>query len=137
MDMKDIYKGTYQVGKYKISEFCLHSYPCKHYVEYSKYGMYSFGCFTSKRELLSGDYIYTMLAEDNLSHPHFDKYKEFIRKRDNPTNEEIEEKQLLEEQCLKKMEQQKIEEANKNMIIDKYKSSTYIKRKILKHTTTT
>ncbi len=135
MEKIDIYKDTFQVGKYKISSLCLHSYPCKHYVEFSKYGIDLLHCFTSKRKLYSGDHIFTMLANDNLSHPHFDVYKEFIRKRDNPTNEEMAVKRMLHEQHLKKMEQQKLEAANRKMIIDKYKSSTYIERKKLKHTT--
>jgi len=33
--------------------------------------------------------IYTMLLNDGLSDSHFDHYKEYIRKRDHPTPEEI------------------------------------------------
>jgi len=75
----------YEIGKYKISKRCLLTYPCKHYITNLE---------TGEQHLLLGDKIFVILQKDGLSIPHFDSYKEFIRKRDNPTMEELAEKVL-------------------------------------------
>lgn len=62
---------TFEIGKYKVSEICLQTYPCKHYVEDTS---------TGHKCIIFGHKFYTMLENDGLSHEHFDRYKEFIEK---------------------------------------------------------
>jgi hypothetical protein len=38
---------------------------------------------------MRGDNIYKMLREKGLSSPHFNHYAEFVRKQENPTENEI------------------------------------------------
>ena len=75
------------IGKYEISDLCFQSSPCQHYVKNIE---------TGTAQLMFGDNIYSMLKNDGLTYPHFDCYAEFIRKRDNPTKEELDEKQRKE-----------------------------------------
>jgi hypothetical protein len=63
--MSDLFKEYHNVGKYKISNLCLESYPCQHFV------------YTDDGEpptRMRGDEIYYMLKKDGLSSSHFDKY---------------------------------------------------------------
>ena len=55
----------YKIGKYKISSMCYQSYPCQHYVDDG-----------TNVKMMSGVEIYRMLHAENLSHEHFDKYKD-------------------------------------------------------------
>ena len=63
---------TFEIGKYKVSEICLETYPCQHYVEDTSTG-HKFRIF--------GHNFYTMLENEGLSHEHFNRYKEFIEKK--------------------------------------------------------
>ena len=84
-----------KVGNYYISNICLESYPCQHTVCLES-GVY---------ELTSGAQIYRLLMSKGLSDPHFDKYKEYVRKIDFPTPEqkkEAEEKIKIRQQLYEK-----------------------------------
>jgi hypothetical protein len=95
------------VGPYQISTICLQTYPCQHNVIFPD----------GTHRLMYGDKIYTMLREDNLSDSEFDKYAEFIRKRDTFIPEEIAERNLQEEKNAKK---QKAKEEETNNIINQF-----------------
>jgi hypothetical protein len=64
---------------------------------------------------MKGTEIYKLLRKYGLSHPQFDRYKEFIRRIENPTPEEKEESRLrYEEEKRQRKEQEEkriIEEA--------------------------
>jgi hypothetical protein len=106
------------VGPYQISNTCLQTYPCQHTV--------IFPDGTSRR--MWGDKIYTMLREENLSDSEFDNYAEFIQKRDNPTPEEIAERNLRQEENMKKQKEKEARDAEINNIINKHKASSVIDR---------
>lgn len=72
-----------KVGKYMISDICFETYPCQHYVT---------NINTGESSRISGATIFCMLRDDKLSHPHFDKYREYIRKRENLIHENLAEK---------------------------------------------
>jgi hypothetical protein len=69
------------VGDYKISNTCLQSYPCKHYVQLKN----------GESKVMSGHDIYRMFASEGLHYPHIDNYAAFVRRADFPTPEELEE----------------------------------------------
>lgn len=104
----------YKIGRYTISSMCLQSYPCKHSV-YDKN--------TAITRTMYGDDIYCMLQDENLSHEHFDTYKEYIRRHRNLTAEE-------------QRKQREIEEAKRVLERDKYKALSYLERLKAKHNIT-
>lgn len=114
----------YNVGKYEISEFCLQTYPCKHHFTNTENGIAS---------TMTGDKIFCILRDDGLSHPHFNSYAEFIRKRDNPTPEEIYEKETHQKKMAEMREQQrkKLEEMEK--LTNTYKASSRLDKLKLQH----
>jgi len=106
---------TYRtVGKFQISDLCLQTYPCKHYIIFEN----------GDKAMMSGDKIYTLLTDNQLSDDHFHCYGEYIRKRDFPTPEEIQQraervikmKQYNEDRIKKQKEQEQI--------IQQYKASS-------------
>jgi hypothetical protein len=68
---------TFEIGKYKVSEMCLQSFPCQHHVE---------DTLNENKFIIRGDKFYTMLENDGLSYEHFDRYKKFIEKCKNNVN---------------------------------------------------
>lgn len=110
------------IGKYDIYDLCRQSYPCKHFITDLE---------TDVTKLLSGDIIFTMLANEGLSHPHFDEYEEYIRKRDFPTPEELYEKQRLKkesEERYKKQQELQRQRDEERAIAVKYSAGSYIER---------
>ncbi len=84
------------IGKYWISELCLESYPCKHYVEVKN----------NTLKVIDSPTIFKMLREENVYNKHFYKYKEYVRKIENPTPEEINESKLKQLEYENKIKQQ-------------------------------
>ena len=107
------------IGKYEISDICLQSYPCQHYVKNIE---------TGTAQLMFGDNIYSMLKNDGLTYPHFDCYVEFIRKRDNPTKEELDEKLFREKKMDEQMEKERKEREEREKITNTYKASSRLER---------
>lgn len=119
-------KSYYTVGHYRISTECLQTYPCKHYVK-------DVNSNVDELRMMCSDKIYKMLKNENLSHAHFNEYEEFVRKHENPTVEELAEKQIEEDRVQEEMQKREKEQEEKNAIIDKYKASTHLERLKLKH----
>ena len=112
--------------KYNISELCMQtfyckSFPCQHYVTDTT---------TNVTRLMCATEIYTLLQKEGSSNPHFDYCAEYIRKRDFPTDQELEEQKnhefvtekILEKQLFGKIEQNK-----------SFSSSSYLERIKQKH----
>jgi hypothetical protein len=111
----DLFNAYRTVGKYKISDLCLQSYPCQHYVTNTE---------TGKSGRLFGDEIYCMLRDDGISDEHFDKYAEFIRKRDNPTPEEIAQYEAREKELEEQSKKSEEERVQRNKLTNTYKASS-------------
>ncbi len=117
--MEDKY---YTVGKYKISLICLQSYPCKHYIMDTT--------VTPEKTILQGAVdIYLMLEKEGLSHEHFDYCKEVIWKRDHPTDEEIDERNRMDQIFLEYFEEQ----AKRKEEVNATKASSYLDKLKRKH----
>jgi hypothetical protein len=113
--------------KYNISELCFESFPCKHYVTDTTTNVTNLMCATE---------IYTLLQKEDSSNPHFDYCAEYIRKRDFPTNQELEEQKIHEfvtEKILEKQRLDKIEQEKLNMHYKSFASSSYLERLKQKH----
>ena len=117
----------YKIGRYTISSICLQSYPCKHAV-YDKN--------TAITRTMRGDDIYCMLQDENLSHEHFDTYKEYIRRHQNPTAEELAEDIAYKAKIEEQRKQREIEEVKRVLERDKYKASSYLERLKARHNIT-
>lgn len=128
---------TDTMGDYEIEQTCFNStYPCKHWIKYKK-----------RAKLMTGDKIYTLLKNKKMTHTHFEKYGEYIRKRDFPTPQEMEEQEQERERLLKRqqelheLEQEQERKKQKWMreyeekqaITNKYKASTMIEKLKAKH----
>jgi hypothetical protein len=68
-----------KIGQYEISNICLESYPCKHYIKLKN----------GDTKLMSGDKIYRLFKSEGLSDPHIDKYAEYVRQSYFPNPLEI------------------------------------------------
>lgn len=108
------------VGKYEISNMCNKTYPCKHHIKNMETG--------EVQTYVLGDKIYEMLKADGISDPHFNEYKEFIRKRDNPTQEEIQEKIEKERRIKESMDKWKREREELAKITNTYKASSRLEK---------
>lgn len=93
---------------FKIFSACCKSKPCKHRVEFEDKGA----------RLMRGDNIYRMLKKHGLSDPHFDKYAEFVRRKDFPTICEV----IAD---LKQMRDQKREQAARDKERAKQEAEDY------------
>ncbi len=132
--------GQRQVGKYIIGNLCYQTHPCQHWVKINDDDNNWWGNwwgntktttdskFKNEWRMMFGDEIYLMLKKDGKSDKHFNQYKEHIRRRENPTPEEILERQKRMEEVL--MEQAAREQKNREdqIIVDKYKASTRIEK---------
>jgi hypothetical protein len=107
-------KSTFFVGDYEITNLCLKTYPCQHSVRKNK----------NRWELLSGENIYIRLKTNGLKHEHFDKYEEFIRKRDDPVEQE---KRRILNLMLEK-QREKMGLMSKKELVKKYKASSRLER---------
>jgi hypothetical protein len=107
------------IGNYEISEMCLLSFPCQHNVRNK---------VTDTTTRMTGDKIFTMLKTHGLNDSHFDCYEEYIRKRDNPTPEEIAEKLEREKKMQLQKEKNKLEYEERVRITNQYKASSRLDR---------
>lgn len=107
------------IGKYQISGGCFLSYPCIHDVTNTE---------TGQRSQISGDKIFCMLRDDGLSDAHFDKYAEYIRKRDNPTSEELEEREANKKRLEQSHEEQRKKREETAILTNTYKASSRLER---------
>ena len=117
----------YKIGRYTISSMCLQSYPCIHSVYDEN---------TAITRTMYGDDIYCMLQDENLSHEHFDTYKEYIRRHQNPTAEELAEDIAYKAKIEEQRKQREIEEVKRVLERDKYKASSYLERLKARHNIT-
>jgi hypothetical protein len=105
-----------KIGEYEISNRCLQSYPCKHYIKLKN----------GNTKLMSGDKIYRLFKTEGLSDPHIDKYAEWVRQQDFPTLEEIMKKKNDPLRIQQDSEKRAKEEEEKQKIINQYKASSRI-----------
>jgi hypothetical protein len=61
---------------------CLETYPCQHYVRNIDDNTFC---------IMSAVDIYNILKKQGIKHDHFEQYTEWIRRCNNPTQEEIDE----------------------------------------------
>jgi len=111
--------NCYDVGKYEISDLCLLTYPCQHFVTNTE---------TGEASRMSGDKIFCMLRDEKLSHPHFAPFAECVIKRDNPTPEEIAERDARKKQRDEQLEKHKKEQEEREKLINTYKASSRLER---------
>ena len=114
-----------KIGKYKISTLCLQTYPCKHYVVDTEKG--------NDIGTLSGDRIFCMLRDEGISDPYFDEYAEFVRKRENPTPEELAERIAEKQRTLERIARQRKESEELTKKTNQYKASSYLEKLKAKH----
>jgi predicted nucleic acid-binding Zn ribbon protein len=91
---------------------------------------------TGESSLMVGDKIYRILKEENLSNEHFDMYREYVRKQDFPTEEELHEKREKELLWAKKREEARlnqIEQDKETRRCQQYTQSSYIERLKARH----
>ena len=119
--------GYYNIDncKIQIAQKCRKTFPCKHCVHFPKRKPYING-----REM-TGVEIYKMLKEDGFSHPHFDKYEEYIRRQTNTTEEEIDD-ELKAKIKLQQEELQNAYEENQQLT-NAYKASSRLDKLKAKH----
>lgn len=103
------------VGQYLISKTCKKLYPCRHEVIDTQ---------TGTEVGMSGTAIYTMLLKDGLSDSHFDEYKEYIRKQEHPTPEEIAETQKRVDEMNQLMSAQKNPQEENDKKMHQFKASS-------------
>lgn len=103
-----------KIGKYEISNVCLHTYPCRHQIKFEN----------GDTKLMSGDKIYRLFKSEGLSDSHIDSYAEWVRQRDFPSTEEI--KKSIDDllRIREVSEKRAKEEAEQRKIINKYKASS-------------
>jgi len=77
----------YSCGPYEISNMCLESMPCKHYVTNTSVMLANDEpCLN----LMNGLDIYRLYKSEGLTIPeHFQRYAELVRQQDFPTQDEI------------------------------------------------
>lgn len=105
----------YQIGDYNVSRRCLETFPCRHRIVNVKTGeVYLFGSAM----------FYETLKEKGLSHPHFDKYADFVK-------QQAEREQTIRNEArhiAEEMQEQRAKQAEENVIADKFKSFTYLEK---------
>jgi hypothetical protein len=106
-----------KVGKYEISNTCLHTYPCQHIIKYEK-----------ETKLMFADKIYRLFKSEGLFDEHIDSYSEWVRQRDFPTPEEIKERKNNIIKNHQASENRAIEEAERVKIVDQYKASSRLEK---------
>lgn len=119
-------EGYRKIGKYEISDMCLESYPCQHYIRLEN----------KTARLMSGADIYCLFKSEGLSDPHINQYAEFVRQRDFPTEAEIQKRQMDMLICQQNSDKRKKEEAERQQTIDLYKASSRIDKLKNRHNIT-
>lgn len=105
-----------KIGKYEISNICLQSYPCKHYIKFKN----------GDTKLLSGDKIYRLFKSEGLSDLHIDEYAEWVRQCDFPSAEEIIKSKNDILRIQQASEKRAKETAEEQKIVNQYKASSRI-----------
>lgn len=105
-----------QIGKYQISNLCLETYPCKHYMKLNN----------GDAKLMSGGNIYRLFKSEGLSDPHIDKYAEWVRQQDFPSPKEII-KIINDQQSIQQESEKRAKKAaEEQKIVNQYKASSRI-----------
>lgn len=121
--MDEFLNKTWNIGHYKIQEFCMESFPCQHCIEDTR---------TGKIFRLRGDEIFVMLRNDGFSHPHFEYCREIVRKKERPTAEEIAESIRNEiehnEQTRRQYEESERKQKELDAIINSSKASSRLEK---------
>ena len=73
-----------QVGPFEISNLCLETYPCQHYVRFQNGNTVRMG----------GADIHCLLKSNGLSDVHFDMYATYVKQRNSP--DEIERQKTMQ-----------------------------------------
>lgn len=103
-------------GRFEISNVCLESYPCEHYVRFKTGGGVTMG----------GVEIHCLLKSSGLSDPHFDVFAEFVNE-DSPDDIERRKTMLLEVEEYAKQRQAK-EETEQRMVVSQTKASSRLNK---------
>lgn len=103
-----------KIGKYEISNICLETYPCKHYIKFEN----------GETELMSGDKIYRLFKSEGLTYHHIDSYAEWVRQHDFPSPEEIKKKEDDQLRIRQASEKRAKEQAEQQKIVNQYKASS-------------
>ena len=112
-----------KVGKYQISNICLETYPCQHFVKFKN------GEIT---RLFSHE-IYRLFKSEGLSDSHIDGYAEYVRQCDNPTLEEITKREHEKIKIQQDSEKRKQAEVERQIIVNQSKASSRIDKLKSKH----
>lgn len=127
----EIFNSFRKIGKYEISNCCLETCPCQHYIKFEN----------GETELLSSDIIYCLFKSEGLSDPHIDidyedididseglsyRYAEFVRQRDCISPEEIL-KRTVDRVIIQQAYEKRAKDATEQQkIVDQYKASSRI-----------
>jgi hypothetical protein len=112
------WNNNWTVGKYEIHGGCMESWPCQHWIKNIQ---------TKKMSIRYGTEIYKMLKKDNLSHPHFEEYKDYKGvQEDLSDTDEIDESEFYrkEEEEMKKLQEKRALDS----LIDKTKASSRLEK---------
>ncbi len=117
----DIFTRTDVYGNYEIENMCYETYPCQHYVTNKQ---------TGERTMMSGNDIFCLLRDNGFNCEHFDEYREYVRRIEHPTEEEMRENERRKkrwEEAIKRQEQErKQEKIELERVTNKYKASSYL-----------
>lgn len=69
-----------------------------------------------------------MLRDDGLSYKHFDYYAEYVRKRDNPTPEELAERESQRKKIDEQQEKRRREREEMEKLTNTYKASSRLEK---------
>lgn len=114
----DEFNSFRTVGKYQISNICLETYPCKHYIKFEN----------GETKLLSAATIYRLFKSEGLYDKHIDSYAEWIRKQDFPTPEEIKQREDERLKINQQTEQRLKELAEQEKLTNLYKASSRLEK---------
>jgi hypothetical protein len=111
------------IGNYYVSNICLETFPCQHYIKTSLFG---------KETHMFGDDIYRMCKNCGITDKHFEQYKEYISEIDNRTPLKIEEikKQIeIRQTEMEKQNEEFFKEGEELLkIVNKHKASSYLEK---------
>ncbi len=112
----------WEVGEFFISDSCDSTYPCEHYMT-----RLDDPDFQANIKLYSALDIFKKLQAEGLSHEHFEYCREIIRKRENPTPEDLAENPADREEREKQIaeHEQRMKEYN---LIQRTKASSRLER---------
>lgn len=111
----------WEVGEYMIDEGCFLSYPCQHYIK-------SKNNYGSTLKLHHATDIFKKLEAKGLTHEHFEYCREIIRKKENPTPEDIAEAQAAKNEMERKIEEQEQKRKEHDELINRTKASSRLER---------